>query len=429
MQAVREDLTLTLARLGWDRDVDLSQCPIAATLLDAEVVTNESLGEIPAALKNLTAQIIGAIDEKVGGDRDAALDDLHRKIRQVSDQCERYAERDKKNLVESTTFRDEYDDLRHESSAQRTKIVKLELQLQEKHEQLATLRAAKQDDIKGEESHDAVKTENSIRDGVRSTTTQGGSAPNGDLGVAEAAAAAKELGDKRLEELKELYEDKKRSISEVEALRAEISRRDSAVVPIKTILDSALYQTMESTLQQLFVKEKNWEAEREKLMEDREAERKDAEERLEVVKTSAEKSIEDLKRQVDELRRIADAAKVEKDKVVMTYEARKMEAGNAHAVSIAAEQRAKVSEEMRRKLTKSNADLSKEVEKLRSHVTGLESRLKTNITVSGCSLHAFLFFDSVSFGEICFSHLVGNDEFRFPDHHELLRDPRDVNGS
>lgn len=385
MQAVREDLTLTLARLGWDGDIDPSQCPIAATLLDAEVVTNESLGEIPAALKNLTAQIVGAIEDKVSSERNVALDELHRRIREVSDQCERYAERDKRNLVESTTFRDEYDDLRHESSSQRTKIVKLELQLREEHEQLTTLIAAKHDEAKGEASHDAVKTENSTRDAAASMSAQQSSAPNGDLSAAE-AAAAKELGNKRLEELKELHEDNKRLISEVEALRADISRRDSAVVPIKTILGSALYQTMESTLQQLFVKEKSWEAERETLMEDRETERKDAEERLEDVKTNAEKSIEDLKRQVDELRRIADAAKVEKDKVVMTYEARKMEAGNANAVSVAAEQRAKVSEEMRKKLANSNTDLSVEVDRLRSHVTELESQLKSNITVSGCFL-------------------------------------------
>lgn len=384
MQAVREDLTLTLARLGWAGDVDPAKCPIAATLLDAEVVTNESLGEIPAALKNLTAQIIGAIEGTASLDRGAVLDELHRRVRDVSDQCERYAERDKKNLVESTTLKDEYDDLRHEVAQQRTKMVKLELQLRQKQDDLAALANASQDGVKVEESQAAAKTENSTREADPASSQAGGGALNGEMKEADELEAVRELGNKRLEELKGMHNENKRLISEVEAFRAEISRRDANVIPIKTILGTALYQTMEATLQQLYLKEKNWQAEMEKQNEDREAERKEAEEKLEEVKTTADKNIEDLRRQVDELRRIADAAKVEKDKVVMTYEARKMEAGNAHAVTVAAEQRAKVSEDMRKRLTKSNSDLTKEVEKLRTQMSELESQLKDNVRVSYC---------------------------------------------
>lgn len=389
MHAVREDLTLTLARLGLIGELDLAQCPIAATLLDAEVVTNESLAEIPAALKKLTAQIVLAYEAKdynaaLDPERRQATDDLHRRVREVSDQLERYAERDKKNLVESTTFRDEYDDLRLESSMQRRRVVALELQLREKQESLNAALSAKQEDAKsGEESHAATKTENSMKDAPDPASNQTSKPANGEL--LEAEAAARELSEKRLEELKELAEDSKRLVADVESLRAELARRDSNVLPIKTILGTALYQTMEATLQQLYLKEKTWQMERDQQSEDREAERKDAEEQLEEAKTTHDKTVEDMRRQMEELRRIADAAKIEKDKVVLTYEARKMEAGNAASVISAAERRANVSEEMRKKLAKSNADLSQEVEKLRTHATALENELKERGSVSYCN--------------------------------------------
>lgn len=377
MHAVREDLTLTLARLGLANDLDPAQCPIAATMLDAEVVTNESLAEIPAALKKLTAQIVLAIeanDPQPPSDLELkrANDELHRRIRQVSDQLERYAERDKESLVSSTTFRDEYDDLRLEASAQRRKIVGLELQLREKIEDLNAVRNQKQqEDAKsGEESNAAMKAENSMKDAIDPVSNQTTNTPNGELQLAE--AAARELSEKRLAELHEIQEEKKRMISEIESLKADISRRESNVVPIKTILSSALYQTMEATLQQLYLKEKTWQMERDAQEEEREAERNDAEERLEEVKNTAEKSTDDLRRQMEELRRIADAAKIEKDKVVMTYEARKMEAGNAASVISAADRRARVSEEMRKKIALSNSDLTKEVEKLRARLAEYE---------------------------------------------------------
>lgn len=386
MHAVREDLTLTMARLGLSHHLDPADCPLAATMLDAEVVTNESLAEIPAALKRLTAQLVLALEAKEAQpppdpERKTANADLHRRVREVSDQLERYAERDKQSLVSSTTFRDEYDDLRLEASGQRRRIVALELQLREKSENLSAARFVKQEDPKpGDDSKLAVKTENVGKDAAESASNQTSTIANGDLQLAE--AAARELSEKRLEELAEAHDQNKRLISEVERLKADIARRENNVVPVKTILDSALYQTMEATLQQLYLKERTWQMERDAQNEEREAERKDAEERMEEAKTTSDKGMEDLRRQMEELRRIADAAKIEKDKVVMTYEARKMEAGNAAAVITAAERRAKVSEEMRKKLTKSNSELTKEVEKLRARVHETEQVRKDRGTVS-----------------------------------------------
>lgn len=380
MCAVREDLTLTLARLGLTRELDPSECPIAAVMLNAEVVTNESLGEMPAAIKKLTAQIILAIEQTISesvknSEHSSQNAELHRRLREVSDQLDRYAEREKQSLVSSTTFRDDYDDLRAESSQQRRRIVALELQLKEKQ---AALSSQKHDDSKnGDDTNAHSRTDNSTKDATNSSTS-----PVMSTSDTKAFEAAKELGEKRLAELEQLHQDNKRLILENEALRADVAKRDATIVPIKTILNTGLYQTMEANLHQVYLKERTWQLEKEAQNEQREAERKQAQDQLAEAKSSADKTIEALRRQMDELRRVADAAKVEKDKVVMTYEARKMEAGAAAAVIKAAEKRTKVSEEMRTKLEKSNQELLREVEALRSRVTGYENRMTETASVS-----------------------------------------------
>jgi hypothetical protein len=136
-----------------------------------------------------------------------------------------------------------------------------------------------------------------------------------------------------------------------------------------------LYQTMEASLQQLHVKERSWEEERETVAEERAEEKRDAEERIEEMSAAALKELEELRKQVDDLRRVAESAKAEKDKWVMTYEARKMESNGAETLVEATERRAARSEGMRDKLKASNATLVEENEDLRKRVT--ESELRT----------------------------------------------------
>ncbi|KAI0562770.1 Histone ubiquitination protein [Gracilaria domingensis] len=405
MCAVREDLTLTLARLGLTNELDPAHCPIAAVMLNAEVVTNESLGEMPAAIKKLTAQIILAIGQSSAAST-TNLDDsepsaeLHRRLREVSDQLERYAERDKQSLVSSTTFRDEYDDLRAESSLQRRRIVALELKLKEKQ---AALSSTKVDDSKsGDDTNAYSRSDANNADDPNTSSSAPVVASD-----SKALEAANALSDKRLEELIQLQQENKRLISENEALRADVSKRDAGIVPIKTILNTGLYQTMEANLQQLYLKERSWQMEKEAQNEQQEEERKHAQEQLAEAKASAEKTIEDLRRQMDELRRIADAAKVEKDKVVMTYEARKMEAGAAAAVIKAAEKRTKVCEEMRDKLEKANKGLLNDVNSLRARVAEYEAKATENASGANLSIRNLTGF------------LLSSQTFQV-DTHELL---------
>lgn len=385
MGAVREDLTLTLARLGLSRELDPKDSPVAAVMLDAEVVTNDSLGEMPAAIKKLTAQIVLVMEakdpERLSKDEtQKLLDELQCRNRKVSDQLDRYSERDKQSLVSSTTLRDEYDDLRAVCSLQRRKIVALEHQMQEKQESLALQR--QEDTRSGDESNAGIRSESNTKDS-REPAGSSTADPNGDLVAIEEARV---LAQKRLEELKQIQAQNKQHISEIETLRTDIARRDAHVVPIRTVLSTGLYQTMEATLQQLYLKERTWQMERDAQNEEREAERKDAQEQINELKAVAEKTSDDFKRQLEEMRRIADAAKVEKDKVVMTYEARKMEAGAAQAVTNAWEKRTSVSEAMRDKMEKANQSLSKEVESLRASLKEYENQAKEKASVRFGSL-------------------------------------------
>lgn len=391
MCAVREDLSLTLQRLGLGFDINAelaAQCPIAATLLDAEIVTNDSLAEMPASLKKLTTRLILAMEqrsEELGRLPDSvqkeANDEIHTRLRQVSDQLERYAERDKQSLVSSTTFRDEYDDLREEASLQRRKIVALEKKLQEKLDEIAQLEAKHADDDRcREDGKSSTKMENGMRRSCESLP-HGSVDPSGGQNSSYTESSLRELAEKRLRELHESHAEIKRLVKETEGLKAEINRRDCNILPTKNILNTALFQTMEATTTQLYIKEKTWLQEREAQKEELEAERKEAREKLEHVKSASEKVIDDLRKQVDEMRRVADAAKVEKDKVVMTYESRKME-GNATSVIAAAEKRARTSDEVREKLSKTNETLTKEANSLRTRVRDLENQLKESLPVS-----------------------------------------------
>ncbi|KAI0557892.1 Histone ubiquitination protein [Gracilaria domingensis] len=253
---------------------------------------------MPVAVKNLTGQTVLAIEQISAAsiaDMDASRPsaELHRRLGEVSNHLERYAERDKQSLVSSAIFRSDANNADDPNTSISALVV----------------------------AYDS-----------------------------KALKGANALSDKRLEELIQLQQKNKRLISENEALRADVSERDGGIVPIKTILNTELYQTMEVNLQQLYLNERSWQMEKEAQNEQQEEERKHALEQLAEAKASAEKTIEDLRRQMNELPWIADAAMVEKDKVLMTYEARKMDAGAAAAVIKAAEKRTKVCEEMRNKL-------------------------------------------------------------------------------
>lgn len=404
MCAVREDLSLTLQRLGLTFDINselAAQCPIAATLLDAEIVTNDSLAEMPASLKKLTTRLILAMEQKAeelerlpDSVQKEANDEIHTRLRQVSDQLERYAERDKQSLVSSTTFRDEYDDLREEASLQRRKIVALEKKLLEKSDELAQLEAKQADDDRcRDEGKSSTKLENGMRRSCDSLM-YGSVGPTSGQSTSHAEINLRELAEKRLRELHESHEEIKRLVKETEGLKAEINRRDCNIVPTKLIVNTALFQTMEATTQQLYIKEKTWLQEREAQKEELEAERKDAKEKLEQAKLASEKIVDDLRKQVDEMRRVADAAKVEKDKVVMTYESRKME-GNATSVIAAAEKRARTSDEIREKLSKANETLTKEADSLRIRVRDLENQLKESLPVSLNANHRLILSESL----------------------------------
>lgn len=442
MAACVEELSQALSHSGmpaeeFERDPEIT-APVAATLLDAEVITNESLGEQPRTLKRLTTHVVVALQRQrerrarkdagedventdgdggggggggggEGGDTDLpvskeANEDLRARLRVVSDQLERYADRDKQNMVAATTLRDELDDCKALLDGRRRRIVALEVLLRQLRSQPLgdgiadmALSAATGIDPSGDaplangnagtgQSARGVPLENGGDEhrpaGDGSGLSAGGivlTGPGADAATVAAGgkhgnevATLHRLAQDRLVELNKMVEEKKEIISQLHAMSTELAQRQNGVIPIKDILNSALYQTMEATLQQLYLKERSWETERATEAEERLEERKDAEARLQQASTEAEKEAEELRKQVEDLRRVAESAKAEKDKWIMTYEARRTEANGAASQIEAADSRAAISEKLREKLRASNKSLIEENNKMRERLQQAE---------------------------------------------------------
>jgi hypothetical protein len=329
------------------------------------------------------------------GAGEGGAEDLHARMRAVSDQLERYEERHREATVAAGTLTDELDDVRLLLDIRRRKIVALELAVRgARHEPpevaigAAAGNAVKREDGlengratgpgRGGEAVEAAKVETGpegaeAMDVVRGDAAARGVEAPGARGAAQVAAAEK-LAAARLEELSAMLEEKRALAVEVHRLRAEVARRQAGVLCEKEITGSALYQTMEIALQHAKDRRRDVEAEAAAAAEERSAELREAAANLDRVKDDAERELEDARKLVDDLRRVADSAKVEKDKWVMTYEGRKMEANAAAELVEASERRAAVSECMREKLRATNEGLSKEVAALQARVTEAELR-------------------------------------------------------
>ncbi len=395
MASVREDLTLTLARLGLSGTETVEECPIAAHLLNMDEITNESLGDLPAIVKKITAQIIIALEkehkpidaEGKSARAQAAL--CHKRIREISDGMERFAQREREMMVSASQLNDEMADCRHENARQRQRIVNLEHALRSKDQPV--LPNGQSSSVGPARSNvDACTNQNNL-------CSNGPGKVAGSNGVHEdsrseaALNVERDLSTKRLRELEEMHAKNKDLISQIEVFQCDIAKRNVGVIPMKQILSSALYQTMEVTLQQLYLKEANWQKEREALNEEITQERKIAEEKLNEEKRRASEVIEDYKRQVSDLQKVLDVTKSEKDKAAMSYEARKMESGTIASVNAAWEKRISVSEEMRNKATAAKHAADTELAVIRKRLEDYEQQLENRVeTTDGKELTKIL---------------------------------------
>jgi hypothetical protein len=527
MAACAEELALALTRAGVDPGPaaaaettrallppeELEATPVAAVLLDDEVVTNETLGEQPKALKRLAAHVILALEnmyaqllqqqevqqqqqmqidhqkqqeqqhqrqslakssppqqeldhleqhqspspsrelkpqrtppprqqdivmadlppDQPGNDTaevSISTQDLRARLRRISDQLERYADRDKANIVASTTLRDELDDLRSLLDIRRRKIVSLELALRTIHDHpdddavaaAAASAAATTSDVqllvpaidsairqsaRQEEHHPPVQSGSGDRPSINGNTEHPNASSANDSGGATYCTTGelhavgpsdprvagdsvrgsahmapssgdmdtlRELADKRLAELGAMLEEKNTLSQQIQNLTIAAAQRAKGIIPLDDVAATAQYQTMEAALQQLLIREKEWESEREAALEELDSNRAETEANMAEFKASSLKENEELRRHVEDLRRVAESAKAEKDKWVMTYEARKLEANGAISLVEATEKRVSFSEEVRAKLKASNDALQAENADFRARVTESELR-------------------------------------------------------
>lgn len=386
MASVREDLTLTLARLGLSGTETVEDCPIAAHLLNMEEITNESLGDLPAVVKKITAQIIIALEKEhkivdtEGKAARAQVAMFQKRIREISDGMERFAQREREMMVSASQLNDEITDCRLENARQRQRIVNLENALRTKEESGQPNGQRPNSDL----AQGKVDLNSNHPNSMRSNGSRRVTRANGvnDETCSEATLnVERNLSAKRLQELEELHSKNKELEIQIETLQCDIAKRNIGVIPMKQILSTALYQTMELTLQQLYLKEANWKKEREALNEEISHERKTAEELLGEEKRRASELIEDYKKQVSELQKVLDVTKSEKDKAAMSYEARKMESGSIASVNAAWEKRVAVSEEMRNKATAARNVTQTELSEMRKRLEECERHLENRVEV------------------------------------------------
>lgn len=187
-------------------------------------------------------------------------------------------------------------------------------------------------------------------------------------------SVAEGLAERRLEELQTIQEEKTALVKEVHCLTADLERRRMGLLPDKDVAASALYRALAAGLEQVVLRKVRLEEDAEREAEERAAAEKDATDALAAARAAGDREADEARRLVEDLRRVAESAKAEKDKWIMTYEARKMEANAAAGLVEACERRAAVCEGMRDKLKTANEALTKEVAALRARVVEGELR-------------------------------------------------------
>lgn len=383
MATVREDLTLTLARLGLPGNLPVENCPIAATLLNVEEITNKSLGDLPVHIKKLTAQLILALEKEhktVDEEGKAArgkAGELHNRIRELSEQLEKYSEREKQMVVERSNLADELEDCRNENAMRRNRIVNLESTLRSNGQ---SGKGVLQNGVVDRFKHggDAKSSHDSMKDPRDSSSSAlASSVPNGvgtDSDLRASLKAERELSSARLKELKAVHEENKKLAANVEALKGDLAKRQSGVIPLDEVVASPIYQTMEATLSQVLLREKQWEAEKEHLNDELSNEKRRSQEELAMVKEESAQATKELKKQIQDLERVVDIVKAEKDKAAMSYEARKMESGTLTSVTAVYEKRLSMCEEMKKKLSEKNDSLQKKVESTKKQLEEVKTK-------------------------------------------------------
>lgn len=386
---VHEDLSLTLKRAGIKPPDNIAESPVSAAILDPEVSAVELFEKMDAPLKpikTLLAQIVHALEQHASTPDskliEEATSELHARIRKTSGSLERFSEREEQFRESLNAIQSELEDAKQNMERMRRHIVSL-------NHAASEAKKAHEDEAKEAEKEavangpEGIKRESVPEDKGDSKTElkvkmEQESKPDPEM-HAEVERLQK-LASERLEEIKVHVEEKKKLQTECEQMREEAEIREGGVLEVKEVLGSALYQTMEVTLEQLVIKEREWEKEREQLKESMREKQKSHDADIQELKDDYEERLKNTTRELEEMRGEKEKAKKEKDKWSMTYEARKLEQSKGRVVA-ACEARAELAEKLQKQVEERNKKLSDRISDLEKRLSAAENLVNSNSKV------------------------------------------------
>lgn len=359
LAAVQQDLTLSLAQIdAGGEEVDPAATPslLAAAILQEDTSFAGDAAATADAVRRLLAQLVVALEEACLHHRSSRSDSpeaLHARLRAAEDLGNLLRQSDTVLRADLATMSEDLDVAVGELGLRRNQVVALTLRLSSAAAPCGASRigdAAPASSVAGAGAGASAEPSraplSAATEGVRRSKEQsGGAAASADAAAGgESAGAAnglvpsvvlatrlaaaeaenrelRQVTDGRAAELHQALEDRRKL--EADAITAAATSRGPPSTSL--VRGSALYQTMEATLQQLAVSQRSWNRERAAIVEDTASEAAATSRELTRVREWSSSLLDDLSRQLAEALKTAEAAALARDRLHTTYEAKKLD--------------------------------------------------------------------------------------------------------
>lgn len=360
LAVVQQDLTLSLAEIdAGGEEVDPATTPslLAAAILQEDTSFAGDAAATADAVRRLLAQLVVSLEDACLHRRSSRSDSaeaLHARLRAAEDLGNLLRQSDTVLRADLATISDDLDVAVSELGLRRNQVVALTLRLSSAAGPWGSSQigdAAPSSTAAGagtgaSTDPDVVPLSSSAAMGSRRTKEHSSGATAGadssdageSAGVANglvpsvalttrlAAAEAenrelRQVTEGRAAELRQALADRQKI--EADAIAAAATSRGPPSTSL--VLGSALYQTMEATLQQLAVSQRSWNRERAAIVEDTASEAAATSRELTRVREWSASLLDDLSRQLAEALKTAEAAALAHDRLHTTYESKKLD--------------------------------------------------------------------------------------------------------
>lgn len=370
LAAVQQDLTLSLAEVdagGEEVDAETTASLLAAAILKDDTSFAGDAAATADAVRRALAQLLVVLEDACLPRRSAAADSpeaLHARLRAAEDLGNLLRQSDAVLRADLATMSEDLDGAVGELGLRRNQVIALTLRLSEAAAEsgggggrigaaapAGAASAAEAAPATGAGASAAASPAAGARRPRERLATGasaaggsvggdaaaaggdggGGSVPNGSVPSAVLATrlAAAEAENRELRQVAEgRAAELRRAVEERHALQAAAAAAAAGERPPPStvaVLGSALYQTMEATLQQLAVAQRGWNRERAALVEDTASEAAAAARELSRVRDWSASRLDDLSRQLAEALKTAEAAAVARDRLHAMYEAKQLD--------------------------------------------------------------------------------------------------------